>query len=68
MSRGSSTGAWAITLARAGYGVALVCAPQALIKLTGDPVRGAAGAHGPASGGRAGWRGCWGSGIWCRRG
>ncbi len=40
MSKGNSTGAWAVTLARAGYGVALVCAPQALIKLTGDPVTG----------------------------
>jgi hypothetical protein len=29
-----------LTLARAGYGVALVCAPQVLIKLTGDPVTG----------------------------
>lgn len=29
-----------LTLARAGYGVALVCAPQILIKLTGDPVTG----------------------------
>jgi hypothetical protein len=26
-----------LTLGRAGYGVALVCAPQVLIKLTGDP-------------------------------
>lgn len=45
MSQGKSTAAWAITLARAGYGVALLCAPQALIALTGDPVTGqAAGA------------------------
>jgi hypothetical protein len=29
-----------LTLTRAGYGVALLCAPQALIKLTGDPVTG----------------------------
>jgi len=36
----STTGAWAITLARAGYGVALLVAPQALIKLTGDLVTG----------------------------
>ena len=35
MSKGKSTGAWAVTLARAGYGVALVCAPQALIKADG---------------------------------
>lgn len=40
MSKGNSTGAWAVTLVRAGYGVALVCAPQALIRLTGDPVTG----------------------------
>ena len=40
MSKGNSTGAWAITLVRAGYGLALVCAPQALIRLTGDPVTG----------------------------
>jgi hypothetical protein len=31
---------WAVTLVRAGYGAALLCAPQALIKLTGDPVTG----------------------------
>ena len=37
MTRGA---AWAVTLARAGYGVALVAAPQVLIKLTGDPVTG----------------------------
>jgi hypothetical protein len=29
-----------LTLARAGYGVALLCAPQALIRLTGDPATG----------------------------
>jgi hypothetical protein len=40
MSKGKSTGAWAITLARAAYGVALLCAPQALITLTGDSVGG----------------------------
>ena len=40
MSKGNSTGAWALTLVRAGYGVALVCVPQALIKVTGDPVTG----------------------------
>ncbi len=40
MSEGKSTGAWAVTLVRAGYGVALVCAPQLLIRLTGDPVTG----------------------------
>ena len=40
MSEGKSTGAWAVTLARAGYGVALLAAPQALIRLTGDPVTG----------------------------
>ncbi len=40
MSEGKSTGAWVVTLARAGYGVALLTAPQALIKLTGDPVTG----------------------------
>ncbi|MGI8450613.1 MAG: hypothetical protein ACR2MP_26230 [Streptosporangiaceae bacterium] len=37
---GESTGAWAVTLVRAGYGVALLCAPQVLIKLTGDPATG----------------------------
>jgi|SRR5450755_2221414 hypothetical protein len=40
MAKGKSTGAWAITLVRAGYGVALLCAPGALIKMTGDPVTG----------------------------
>jgi hypothetical protein len=55
MSKGNSTGAWAVTLARAGYGVALVCAPQALIKLTGDPVTGQpAGAAQPQPSRRAG--------------
>jgi hypothetical protein len=39
-ARVTNAGAWAITLVRAGYGVALLCAPQALIKLTGDPVTG----------------------------
>jgi hypothetical protein len=39
-ARVSSTAAWVLTLARAGYGVALACAPQALITLTGDPVTG----------------------------
>lgn len=29
-----------LTLTRAEYGLALLCAPQALIKLTGDPVTG----------------------------
>jgi hypothetical protein len=38
--RAGNTAAWVLTLARAGYGVALVCAPQALITLTGDPVTG----------------------------
>jgi hypothetical protein len=40
MSEGNSTGAWALTLARAGYGVGLLCVPQVLITLTGDPVSG----------------------------
>lgn len=40
MAQRNSTPAWAVTLVRAGYGVALVAAPQALIKLTGDPVTG----------------------------
>lgn len=40
MAKGNSTGAWVITLVRTGYGVALLCAPQALIRLTGDPVTG----------------------------
>jgi hypothetical protein len=40
MAKGNSTGAWVITLVRAGYGVALVVAPQALIRLTGDPGTG----------------------------
>ena len=35
MSKGASTAAWAVTLGRAGYGVALLCAPQVLIRLTG---------------------------------
>ena len=50
MSEGNSTGAWVVTLARAGYGAALLFAPQALIKLTGDPVTGqpARGVPGPA--------------------
>ena len=42
MSKGKSTGAWVVTLVRAGYGVALLAAPEALIKLTGDPVTGQA--------------------------
>ena len=37
---GKTAGAWVVTLVRAGYGVALVVAPQALIGLTGDPVTG----------------------------
>ena len=54
MGKGTSTGAWAVTLARAGYGVALLCAPQALIKLTGDPVTGQpAEAAQPRASGRA---------------
>jgi hypothetical protein len=54
MGKGTSTGAWAVTLARAGYGVALLCAPRALIKLTGDPVTGQpAGAAQPRPSGRA---------------
>ena len=70
MSEGNSAGGWVITLARAGYGVALLCAPQALIKLTGDPVTGQrAGAPGPGpAGGLAGWRGCSAHGISFRRG
>jgi hypothetical protein len=40
MSKGTSTGAWAVTLGRAGYGVALLCAPQVLIRLTGDSATG----------------------------
>jgi hypothetical protein len=36
VAQGNSTGAWVITLVRAGYGVALLVAPQVLIKLTGD--------------------------------
>ena len=43
MSKGNSTGAWTLTLVRAGYGVALVCVPQALIKVTGDSVTGEPG-------------------------
>ncbi len=39
-ARVTNAGAWAVTLVRAGYGVALLCAPQALIRLTGDPVTG----------------------------
>jgi hypothetical protein len=40
VAQGNSTGAWVITLVRAGYGVALLVAPQVLIKLTGDPGTG----------------------------
>ncbi len=40
MAEGMSTAAIVLTLARAGYGVALVCAPSALIKLAGDPGSG----------------------------
>jgi len=40
MAKGNCTGAWGITLVRAGYGVALLCAPQVLIRLAGDPVTG----------------------------
>lgn len=54
MSKRDSTGAWAVTLVRAGYGVALVCVPRALIKVTGDAVAGeAAGAEQPRASGRA---------------
>src|SRR5580692_4255570 len=55
MSNGNCTGAWGITLLRAGYGVALLCAPQVLIRLTGDPMTGQ-----PAGAPRAqpGWRAC----------
>jgi hypothetical protein len=48
MAEGNSTGAWVITLVRAGYGVALLCAPQALIKLTGDPGTGQPAGASPA--------------------
>ena len=54
MAKGSSTGAWGITLVRAGYGVALLCAPQVLIRLTGDPGTGqAAGSSRARPSGRA---------------
>jgi hypothetical protein len=53
MAKGNSTGAWVITLVRAGYGVALVVAPRALIQLTGDPGTGQ-----PAGASRAGRRAC----------
>ena len=54
MSKGNSTGAWVLTLVRAGYGLALLCAPQALIELTGDPGTGqAAGSSGARPSGRA---------------
>ena len=62
MSKGNSTGAWAVTLVRAGYGVALVCAPRALIKLTGDPVAGERGWGCAATGQWAGLRGGAGAG------
>jgi hypothetical protein len=55
MSKGNNTGAWALTLARAGYGAALLGAPQALIKLTGDPV---SGQRAGASGARPSRRAC----------
>ena len=54
-----ATVAWLVTLARAGYGVALIGVPGLLIGLTGERGRGR---------GLAGWRGCWGCGIWCRLG
>ena len=38
--RGMGTGTTVLTLVRAGYGAALVCAPGALIKLTGDTATG----------------------------
>jgi hypothetical protein len=54
MAKGNSTGAWVITLVRAGYGVALVVAPQVLIQLTGDPGTGQpAGVSRARPGGRA---------------
>lgn len=40
MAEKSTVGAAGLTLVRAGYGVALLCAPGLLIKLTGDPVTG----------------------------
>jgi len=44
MAERSTVGA-GLTLVRAGYGLALLCAPGLLIRLTGDPVTGrAAGA------------------------
>lgn len=50
---------WAVTLVRAGYGVALVVAPQALIKLTGDAVTGQSpGQRGGAARARPGRRAC----------
>jgi hypothetical protein len=52
-ARVNSTGAWVVTLARAGYGVALVVAPQALIRLTGDPVTGQAPGERPRPSRRA---------------
>jgi hypothetical protein len=59
MSEGNSTGAWLVTLVRAGYGVALVVAPQALIKLTGDAVTGQSpGQRGGAARARPGRRAC----------
>jgi hypothetical protein len=54
MAQGNSTGAWVVTLIRAGYGVALVVVPQALIKLTGDPVTG----QSPGERARPGRRAC----------
>ena len=36
MPERTSTGAWVVTLVRAGYGVGLVCAPGVLITLTGQ--------------------------------
>lgn len=54
MAKGKSTAVTALTLARAGYGVALVCLPGALIKLTGDPQTGQPpGASQARPGGRA---------------
>ena len=44
MAKGNSTGAWALTLVRGGYGAVLVCAPGLLIALTGDPAPRRAGA------------------------
>ena len=69
----STQGALAsVTLVRAGYGVALAgCAtgPHQADRGSGDCCAARLGlTGGRGRGGLVRWRGCWGFGIWCRRG